>query len=280
VADASLTHAGWLERVPELVVQCLELWELQPGEPYVGGAAGHVLRVALPDGTPGVLKVWFPHRESEHEADALALWDGDGAVRLLAHNPSLSALLMERCEPGSTLGTIGRDSALDVLVELLPRLWKSAGPPFRLLAEEAGWWSEYLPREWERYGRPYERSVLDAAVGALLELSSSQGEQVLVNQDLHGDNVLAAEREPWLVIDPTPLIGEREFALAPIIRSGELGQTRTDVLHRLDRLAGDLALDKERARWWTIGQTLAWSTDTSLYPEHLEIARWLLEDAE
>jgi streptomycin 6-kinase len=280
VADASLTHDVWLERVPDLVAQCVEGWGLQLGEPYVGGAAGHAHRVELPDGTPGVLKVWFPHRESEHEPDALALWNGEGAVRLLAHDPSRSALLIERCEPGTTLSAIGAERALDVLVELLPRLWKPAGSPFGTLADEAEWWVEYLPSEWERAGRPFERRILDAAMSALAELAGTQGEQLLVNQDLHGDNVLAAQREPWLVIDPKPLIGEREFALAPIIRSDELGETRADALYRLDRLTSELGLDKERARWWTIGQTLAWSIDASRYPQHLEVVRWLLEDAD
>jgi streptomycin 6-kinase len=280
VADPSLTQGVWLERVPDLVAQCVEEWGLQLGDPYVGGAAGHLHRVGLPDGTPGVLKVWFPHRESECEPDALALWNGGGAVRLLAHDPSRSALLIERCEPGTPLSSIGAQRALDVLVELLPRLWKPAGSPFGTLADEAEWWAEYLPGEWERVGRPFERRILDAAVSALVELAGTQGEQVLVNQDLHGDDVLAAQRKPWLVIDPTPLIGEREFALAPIIRSDELGGTRADALYRLERLTSDLGLDKERARWWTIGQTLAWSTDTSRYPQHLEVARWLLEDAE
>jgi streptomycin 6-kinase len=280
VADASLTHGVWLERVPVLVAECVEEWELQLGEPYVGGAAGHTHRVELPDGTPGVLKVGFPHRESEHEPDALALWNGEGAVRLLAHDPSRSALLIERCEPGTTLSAIGAERALDVLVELLPRLWKPAGSPFGTLADEAKSWVEYLPSKWERVGRPFERRILDAAMSALVDLEATQGEQVLVNQDLHGDNVLAAQREPWLVIDPKPLIGEREFALAPIIRSNELGKTCTDALYRLDRLTSELRLDKERARWWTIGQTLAWSTDTSGHPQHLEVVRWLLEDAE
>jgi streptomycin 6-kinase len=154
------------------------------------------------------------------------------------------------------------------------------GPPFRSLTEEASWWVDSLPGEWERVGRPFERRILDAAMSALTELSATQGEQVLLNQDLHGDNVLAAKREPWLVIDPKPLVGEREFGLAPIVRSLELGDTRADVLYRLDRLTSDLRLDRERARWWTIGQTLAWSTDASLYPEHLEVVRWLLETAE
>jgi len=84
----------------------------------------------------------------------------------------------------------------------------------------------------------------------------------------------------WEVIRDYLGIGEREFALAPIVRSAELGETREDALHRLDVLTAELGLDRERARWWTIGQTLAWSTDTSLYPGHIEVVRWLMEEAE
>jgi streptomycin 6-kinase len=74
VADASLTHGVWLERVPELVAECVDEWGLQLGEPYEAGAAGYAVRAVLPDGTPAVLKLIFPHREAEHEAQALALW--------------------------------------------------------------------------------------------------------------------------------------------------------------------------------------------------------------
>jgi streptomycin 6-kinase len=102
---------------------------------------------------------------------------------------------------------------------------------------------------------------------------------VLLHQDLHADNVLAAERVPWLVIDPKPLVGEREFAVAPIVRSFELGHSRRAVLDRLDRLTGELGLDPERARGWTIGQTIAWSIDSDFHPTHAETARWLLEAA-
>ena len=116
MADASLTHGVWLERVPDLVAECVEEWGLQLGEPYVGGAAGHAQQAELPDGTPGVLKVWFPHRESEHEPDALVLWNGEGAVRLLAQDPSRSAILIERCKPGTTLSAICAEPARDVLI--------------------------------------------------------------------------------------------------------------------------------------------------------------------
>jgi streptomycin 6-kinase len=236
-----------------------------------------VQAVVTDDGQEAVLKIQEPHRESEHEAAALELWAGDGAARLLAHDEERHALLLERCVPGTPLSEAGQDAALDVFVELLPRLWKPAGTPFRPLAEEAAWWLESLPASWGRVGRPFERWLLDAGLDALRELPPTQGEQVLLHQDLHADNVLAAQREPWLAIDPKPLAGEREFGLAPIVRSFELGDSRRDVLHRLDRLSSDLGLDRERARGWAIGQTLAWSFDSEYHATHVETARWLLE---
>jgi len=223
-----------------------------------------------PAGEGAVLKVQRPHRESEHEAAALELWDGDGAVRLLRHDAEAHALLLERCVPGTPLSAAGPAVALDVLVELLPRLWKPAGEPFRSLADEAAWWAECLPRQdWS-----FAPELLQAALEALRELPGTQGKQVLLHQDLHADNVLAAAREPWLAIDPKPLAGEREFGIAPIVRSRELGHSRRDVLHRFDRLTAELDLDRERARGWTIAQTVAWADGSHT---HLETARWLLE---
>ena len=279
MAEPGLTHRIWLERVPELVRECVDLWELRLGEPYVAGAAGYTARVELPGGTPAVLKLIYPHREAEHEADALATWDGHGAVKLLAGDDDRSAMLLERCEPGEPLAAAGSALALDVLIGLLPRLWVQAGEPFHTLEDEVARWIGYLPEQWERSGQAVERRLVDVAVDALSSLSATQGEQVLLHQDLHGDNVLAAEREPWLVIDPKPLIGEREFAVAPIVRSFELGHSRRDALYRLDRVTSDLGLDRERARGWTIGQTMAWGFDGEHHPTHLQTVRWLLEAA-
>jgi len=233
--------------------------------------------VTTADGEQAVLKIQQPHRESEHEAAALEVWDGDGAIRLLDFEPEEHALLLERCVPGTALSEVGAAAALDVFVELLPRLWKPAGAPFGTLAAEAVWWSDSLAETWERFGRPFERRLLDAALEALIELPRTQGEQVLLHQDLHADNVLAAQREPWLAIDPKPLVGEREFGVAPIVRSRELGHSRTDVLYRFDRLVSELGLDRERARGWTIGQTIAWAFDGQHRLTHVETARWLLE---
>ena len=279
MADPGLTHGVWLEQVPKLVAECVEEWELALGEPYEAGAAGYAVRALRADGAPAVLKLVYPHREAEHEADALALLGGNGAVRLLDRDDTRSAMLLERCEPGTALAESGGETALDVLVELLPKHWVEAGEPFHTLADEASWWIDDLPEQWEQSGRAVERRLVDEAVDALRSLSESQGEQVLLNQDLHGDNVLAAEREPWLAIDPKPLVGEREFAVAPIVRSFELGHSKKDALYRLDRLTSELGLDRERARGWTIGQTMAWAFDSHYIETHIETVRWLLEES-
>ena len=164
-----------------------------------------------------------------------------------------------------------------MLVGLLPRLWVPAGNPFRTLVEEAAWWTSYLRERWERSGRPFERRLVDLALDVLRDLPPSQGELVLVNQDLHAGNVLRAEREPWLVVDPKPLLGEREFGLAPLVRGRELGHSEAAVRRRLDRLTGELGLDRERARLWAIAQTVAWSFDDTYHPDHTDVARWLAE---
>jgi streptomycin 6-kinase len=267
VADTGLTHADWLARVPTLLAETATAWGLTPGEPYVAGAAGYAVRADLPDGTPAVLKLTFPHRESEQEADALERWDGDGAVQLLARDDARHALLLERCDPGTFLSDWDGD-ALGVLIGLLPRLWKS-GDGFTPLAEEAEHWAANLDDV-------RDNRLKQAALHYIRELAPTQGEQVLVNQDLHGENVLAAQREPWLVIDPKPLAGEREFSAASIVRSFELGHSKREVLYRLDRLCAELGLDRERVRGWTIAQTIAWSGGSDYVTTHMETVEWLL----
>src|SRR5262249_13830104 len=152
--------------------ELVERWQLTVGDEYPPGAAGRVFRVERADGTPAVLKISVPHREAEQEADALERWNGEGAVRLLERDDACHALLLERCEPGAFLSE--SPDALDVLIGLLPRLWTKADG-FHTLADEAEWWIEEDLRS-ARLG--------DLAAGLLRELVPSQGEQVLVHQDL------------------------------------------------------------------------------------------------
>jgi streptomycin 6-kinase len=285
--DSSLPHPGlawarssaegraWLARLPSLLAECRAEWSLEVGKPFSDAYASLALPATLPGGREGVLKLCFPHRESEHEAAALARWDGNGAVRLYAHDPERWALLIERCRPGTQLSALGQEAALDVMVELLPRLWVPVAEPFRTLEEEARWWASYLSDRWEDAGRPFEQALFDAALEALTALPPTQGRPVLLHQDLHPMNVLQAEREPWLVIDPKPLLGEREFGVAPLVRALELGHSERHVRRRLDRLTAELDLDRERARLWSLAQTIAWCFGSDWFEQHVETARWL-----
>jgi streptomycin 6-kinase len=230
-----------------------------------------VQAVVTADGEEAVLKIQEPHRESEHEAAALELWGGEGAIRLLAHDPEEHALLLERCLPGTPLSEAPTEDSMDVLVGLLPRLWKSPDG-FRPIEDD-------VPYLLEDIESAQDERLKDAALSYLRDLVASQGERVLVNQDLHGENVLAAEREPWLVIDPKPLAAEREFSAASIVRSNELGHSKRHVLYRLERLCSDLGLDRERAIGWTVIHTVAWSGGDYRVDPHLEAVQWLLEEA-
>jgi streptomycin 6-kinase len=269
----------WLAGLPALAATVLDAWQLRAGPRFRGGYAALTMPVTRPDGSTAVVKIQFPHRECEHEADALRAWAGNGAVRLLDHDRAHAALLVERCEPGTRLGdALPADAALDVLVGLVPRLWvPAAGGPFTPVAEEAARWSVGLAARYEQMATPYDRGWRDLALELLESLPRTAGPSVLVHQDLHGHNVLAAEREPWLVIDPKPLAAERELSVAPIVRSSELGHSRAAVCRRLDRLTAELGLDRDRARSWTIAQTLAWLDDPARHPEHLDVIRWLLD---
>jgi streptomycin 6-kinase len=235
-------------------------WHLTLGPQFPAGAGGRVYRVVRADGTAAVLKISIPHREAEHEGEALERWDGDGAIRLLERDDEAHALLLELCEPGTPLSTRSLDEAMDVLVDLLPRLWRDA-TGFHTLEDEIEFWRA-------------EGDLDGELLGLARELAATQGERVLCNQDLHGDNVLAAQRQPWLLIDPKPLAAEREFAVAPIVRSPELGHSRREALYRLDRLCNELGLDRERARLWTIVQTTAWSERLTLRG-HVDTIDWL-----
>jgi streptomycin 6-kinase len=274
--EKSAAGREWLRQLPAHVQACVDRWSLRLEPPYESSCVSIVFPVAGAEVARAVLKVQFPHLECEHEAEALRCWNGQGAVRLFDHDPIHHALLIERCEPGDPLSCTAADEAMEVFAGLLPRLWISADKPFRALRDESIGWAEHLPSSWERAGRPFEMELLSAALQALDALGETQGKQVLVHQDLHGDNVLRAEREPWLVIDPKPLVGEREFSVAAIIRAHEFGHSRTATIERLNKLTGALGLDRERTRLWALAQTLAWAFEGDRAIErHVTTARWL-----
>lgn len=274
--------ARWLDELPALVAACAERWKLRLGAPFEPARIALVVPATLRSGEEAVLKVNFPEPESEQEPDALAHWDGSGAVRLLGRDDERRALLLERCRPGTQLwATADEDAANAVAASVLRQLRRSPPDPhpYRLLAAEAERWADELPRRWRALGHPFEQALLDEAVSACRELGPDPVEPSVLHQDLHGGNVLRAGHG-WVAIDPKPLVGDPAFDVASLLRDrrwllGEQGAGRR-VRLRLDLLAADLGLDRERARRWGIAHALAWGVDGTGADESLvESARLL-----
>ncbi len=249
-------EAEWLAELPRRAAECAETWGLELEEPY---ATPHSLAVPAGD---VVLKLNAPtHFEADHEAEALARWDGAGAVRLIARDDARRAFVIERCVPGTRLWDAGVEEPA-VVAELLPRLAiePEEPHPFRLLADEAARWADEIPQRYEQGGRPFEQSLLDYAVDVFRNVDEDA--RFLANQDLHGGNILRAQREPWLVIDPKPLVGERELDGVGLLRNAVTrGEASTASTRRWLDVLADLGLDRERLRGLGVAHALAWGTD-------------------
>jgi len=277
--------SAWLSELPRLVAGCVGDWRLTVETPIQHTGVSWVAYAELPDGTPAVLKLGFPDEESEHEANALELWAGRGAVRLYAYDGARHGMLLERCVPGAQLWKVPHDDAANhIAASVLRRLWRpaSAAAPFRSLADLAERWADELPVRYGRHGRPFPRRLLDEAISWCAELGGSQAELVVCHQDFHGGNVLG-EGDGWLAIDPKPLLGERAFDLASLLRDRRdqllSGPTPTRAMRRrLDLLSSELGVERERARGWGIVHALAWGlADEGLYAPNIACAELLAE---
>ena len=271
----------WLERLPSLAAECAEAWSLELDEPFPTGKVALVLPVTRDEGSPAVLKLNFPEPESAHEADALLHWDGHGAVRLLEADRERNALLLERALPGTTLWELEDDEeATRIAASVVRRLWERPPPahhPYRTLAGEIESWMAELRSNWEGLGRPFAEGLVESAETVARELGPSQAEFTICHHDFQGSNVLRAEREPWLAIDPKPIVGEPAFDVASLLRDRRW-DVRADVIRRrLDQLVDELGLERERMRGWGIVHALYWGVSVRRAQEDMvECARILL----
>jgi streptomycin 6-kinase len=239
-----------------------------------GGVTAYVAPATRADGAPAVLKVVLPHREARYEAEALTAYGGDGAVRLLESDPGRQALLLERCEPGHALGdVVPASEALAVGAGLLHRLWRPPpdGHPFETLTEVAAEWVVVIEERFGRFGEPFEPALAQNAVELLHSLPLAATAEVLLHQDLHPANILAAEREPWLVIDPKPLVGDPAFDAAPLLLQTSGGGDSVAALDdRLGILAAALEVPAERIAGWALAravETALWCLDVGESPD-------------
>lgn len=245
---------SWIAELPGIVSGLADRWSLHVGEPYQpGGYCSWVAPASTADGRDLVLKVGFWHYEAEHEADGLKLWNGDGAVTLYDHHgdEQTSALLLERCRPGTALADVMRGPEQDVvLAGLLRRLWREPpdGHPFRPLQQMCDAWALEFEEKLEKVPGHIDPGLARAGMALFRSLPASADRSVLLCTDLHSENVLAAEREPWLVIDPKPYVGDPTYDVLQYMIYEK--RTREDPDQFTARMADLLDLDVARLRLW------------------------------
>lgn len=246
----------WLSALPRQVEEIASGWELELGEPYLpGGQCAWVAPAINPAGEPLALKVGWRHREAEHEADALRFWNGDGAVRCVASRSmdDTTALLLERCVPGAQLKRCLPEPDQDeVITRLLQRLWARRPPdghPFGALQDMCDQWADCVELGLELDGRGADPGLARAGAAMLRELARTADRSVLLCIDLHAENVLSAQREPWLVIDPKPFIGDPAFDPVQHLLNCDR-RLAADPVGLANRMAELCELDAERIRLW------------------------------
>ncbi len=254
--DRGAELAAHLDRLPQLVRDVVEDWELiYDGTPRHGMCA-LVLPVRTPAGRPAVLKLNLPHDEARHEHLGLQAWQGNGTVRLLRADPHRWALLLERLHADETLRSVWDLEACEIVAGFYRRLHVPALPQLRRLSGYVERWTERLaelPSD-----APVPRRLVEQAVSLGRRFVADEATDArMIHGDLHYDNVLAGDREPWLVIDPKPMAGDPHYEVAPMLwnRWDEVsrsGNVRDAVRRRFHTIVDTAELDEDRARDWVV----------------------------
>ena len=249
----------WVRRLPSLARRLIDQWELRPElAPAAHGHCSLVLPVRTAGGVSAMLKIGFPDEGSEHEHLALRRWAGSGAVRLIAADPHPRALLLERLQPRD-LSAVPDSQACEVVAGLYRQLHVGPLASLRSLSSFVEVQSAELanlPRS-----APIPRRLVEQATALGRELSTDGAvpERVL-HTDLHyanvlGANVLGADRQEWLAIDPKPLNGDPHYEVAPMLwnRWDEIAaDVRNGVRRRFWSIVDAAGFDEDRAQAWVI----------------------------
>jgi streptomycin 6-kinase len=252
---------AWVESLPGLVSDLMERWDCAPDGDLMHGGVGLIVPVRY-NGThsgsgncPAVLKVSPPHPGNVHEPDAFAAWQGHGAVRMHERDDARFAILLERA---STQTLASLDSAEDiarVLGQLSRRLAIPAPPHLPWLRDKAEEWERRLRADDDELEHPMSRRTVDAAIATVRELGTVQPD-ILIHGDLHGGNVLRANREPWLAVDPKGYAGDPAYDGGNAMRTTMIRVAGSDdpykaVLRLFDVFAEAAEVDVERVKRWT-----------------------------
>lgn len=253
---------AWLDGLPDLVRRLEARWAIRTGAPYDGGSSSWAAPATTSEGTPLVLKVAWPHREARGESTGLRLWGGRGAPILHAAVPSAYAVLMERCDPGLPLAAsdLSPEEGLIAAVAVLRTLWVDApqGHGLERLGEVCAEWAAGVRDRQRRLHKPFDAGLVALGAQLLESLPGSARREVVVHGDANPTNFLSAARQPWLLIDAKPMVGDPAYDVPPLVL--QLGSPMDDpepgrVLRRRFELLADLLGEPvERLLGWSVAR--------------------------
>lgn len=255
----------WLERLPALVEACAARWSLKVAPPFENLSYNYAAPAEAPGGVRLVLKVGVPCPELLSEVEAMRLFGGRGAARLVDSDAQTGALLLERVEPGTQLVALCEEddeAATSAAAGVMKRLWRPV-PEVHNFPTAADW-GEGLVRTRELFGGgtgPFPRRLFEEAETLFAELLASASEPVLTHGDLHHGNVLAGPGGTWLAIDPKGLVAEPAYEVGALLRN-PLPQllSRPDPVRvterRIAQLSEELGIERARVRGWGLAQAV------------------------
>ena len=246
---------AWLARLPGLIEEYRRRWSLTLGTPFEKGICSWVAPATTAAGTEVVLKIGMPHFEALDEIAAMRFWAGNPTARLLDADDADNTMLLEHCVPGSSLRALPEAEQDVVIAGLLHRLWRRpvAPHPFRKLSVMAGHWIDSSMKDADRWPDP---ALTREGLRLMEELARPTPNDVLLATDLHAGNVLAAQREAWLVIDPKPFIGDPAYEVTQHLLNCP-DRMKADPRGAVRQFAQLLGVDAQRARLWTFARLAA-----------------------
>ncbi|MEU0543254.1 aminoglycoside phosphotransferase family protein [Nocardia sp. NPDC005978] len=256
IAREGAAGRTWIAALPGLFDELLDSWSCTPAGAAMHGHVGVIVPVRHAELPPAVLKVSFPHPGNVHEPHAFAAWNGRGAVRLFRRADDRFAMLLERAGSDTLATVTDHERALRIQGDLARRLAVPAPPGVPALADAVPRWERDMTSTAAAFDHPLPPAVYGAALATLRELGPERP-ATLVHGDLHDANILAAEREPWLVVDPKGHSGDPATDALNVIRSPRYlevlrGPDLRARVHRLLHVYCDAAdIDFDRARRWT-----------------------------
>ena len=272
---------SWVGQLPGIVSECVERWSLKVAEPFQLLSYNWVAPAVGSGGASLVLKVGFPCRELRGEIGALRIYDGRGSARLVDADGDLGALLLERLLPGVTLDSVQDETdATTIAAGAMRQLWRPA-PANHQFPTIADWGKgfERLHQKFDGGTGPFPANLVAEAEETFASLLATSAEPVVLHGDLHHFNILSAEREPWLAIDPKGVVGEPAYEVGAFMRNPwpqllSQPDVRIIMSRRLDAFSGELGIDRQRLRGWAFAQAVlsAWWS----YEDHRKVSEHAL----